>query len=116
MNLTFALQNIKLRSKVSVVHENLSAFATTLTCDIELGIHKAHVNLFSACNHFFICRICAMVNPKNLSLFFLIDSASSKPESGRSKGAGKVLQKFSPCSPMIDWREITWNVEHCHFT
>ena len=46
-NFTFALQHIKLRSKVSVVHENLSAFATTIICSMELGIHKAHGNRFS---------------------------------------------------------------------
>ena len=47
VNLTFALQHIKLRNKVSVIHENLSAFAATLTCNIELGIYIGHGNLQS---------------------------------------------------------------------
>ena len=49
MNLTFALQHINLKSKVSVVHENLSAFAKTLTCNMELGIYKLMV-IFHLCN------------------------------------------------------------------
>ena len=49
VNLTFALQfmYIRLETKVSVVRENLLAFATTLACNIDLGIRIGHGNLQS---------------------------------------------------------------------
>ena len=46
INLTFATHQAQDQSFL-VVHENLSALATTLTCDIELGIRTAHDNLQS---------------------------------------------------------------------